>query len=318
MNASILTFLFGGLILFIYSISRLSKHLEKVLSDKANEVISKFTKTVLHSLLVGILATALMGSSSAVIIITIVLINANGLSFKNSLGIILGANIGTTFSSQLFALSITDYAIFPLAIGLVIQIFAKRGYVYSLGKVLFFFGLLFFGLYMMEHSVLPLRDSEYFVSLLESIGESPFRGAWIGGLTTLIIQSSSATVGIAIVLGKQGLLSSAAGLSIMLGAELGTCSDTLLATIRGSRAAIRAGVFHVTFNLVTIALGLILFDFFLDFVTWISPTDDLGRLIANGHMVFNFLGVLTILPFLGYIERLLSGIIPDKPNVEIP
>jgi len=292
--------------------------LEKVLSDKANEIISKFTKTVLYSLLVGIIATALMGSSSAVIIITIVLINANGLSFKNSLGIILGANIGTTFSSQLFALNIADYAIFPMAIGLIIQIFTRKGYIHSLGKVLFFFGLLFFGLWMMEYSVLPLRDSEFFTSLLESIRESPFRGAWIGGLATLIIQSSSATVGIAIILGKQGLLGSAAGLSIMLGAELGTCSDTLLATIRGSRAAIRAGVFHVTFNLMTITLGLILFDFFLSFVTWVSPTDDLGRLIANGHLVFNFLGVLTILPFLGYIEKLLIRIIHDKPKVEIP
>ncbi len=312
MTNSILPLFLGGLILFIFSISQLSAALEGFFAGKAKVYIDRFTNNVWRSLLAGILATALMGSSSAVIIITIVLINAKGLSFRNSMGIILGANIGTTVSSQLIALDISSYAVIPMALGLVILIFFKQKPQETYGRALFYFGLLFFGLFVMEESVMPLRESEFFITQLTQIDESAFKGVWVGGLMTLLIQSSSATVGIAILLGKQGLIEASGGIAIMLGAELGTCSDTLLATIKGSRAALRAGVFHLTFNLLSISVGLLFFDYLLQLIYLVSKSSEMSQLIANGHVIFNILGVLMILPFIPFFEKLLNRIIPNK------
>lgn len=199
-----------------------------------------------------------------------------------------------------------------MGIGLVMLIFFKQKPYDTYGYALFFFGLLFFGLFVMEESVMPLRESDFFIQQLIQIDQSPIKGVWVGGLMTLLIQSSSATVGIAILLGKQGLINTSGGIAIMLGAELGTCSDTLLATIKGSRAAFRAGVFHLTFNLLSILVGLLLFDYLLQLIYWISNSEELDQLIANGHLIFNLLGVLMILPFLGSFEKLLNKLIPDK------
>ena len=134
----------------------------------------------------------------------------------------------------------------------------------------------------------------------------------MGGLITLIIQSSSGTVGMAIVLGKQNLLSIAGGISIMLGAELGTCSDTLLATINGSRQAIKAGLFHLLFNLTTIIVGLLLFEPFSRLIVELSAGQDIGQTIANAHMLFNILGVVVFLPFVGPFIRWMGWLIPEK------
>ena len=158
----------------------------------------------------------------------------------------------------------------------------------------------------------PLRDSQVFEEWILRIQDDPFRGALVGGAVTLIIQSSSATVGLAILLGKQNLISLTGGLSLMLGAELGTCSDTLIATINGSRQALKAGLFHFFFNLTTILLGLLLFDPFLNIVQLVSNHADIEHVIANGHFLFNFTGVLVILPFVRWFEKGLNIMIPEK------
>ena len=312
MNGSILPLFLGGLILFIFSISRLSAVLENFFSEKSKTYINQYTRNSWLSLLVGIVVTVLMGSSSAVIILTIILINAKALNFRQSIGIILGANLGTTMTSQLIALDISSFSVIPLGIGLIIQLFIKKEPYSEYGKILFYFGMLFFGMFVMEESVMPLRESDLFETWVTKVEGNPFQGAWVGGLITLLIQSSSATVGIAILLGKQGLINAAGGVSLMLGAELGTCSDTLLATIKGKRAAIRAGVFHLTFNLICIALGLVFFSSFLSFVTWISDSSQLDHLIANAHVIFNGLGVLLFFPLIGIFENILVKLIPDK------
>lgn len=316
MNGTVLPLFLGGLTIFVFSISQLSGVLESFFSEKTRHYIYRYTRNSWMSALVGILVTILMGSSSAVIILTIILINAKALNFKQSIGIILGANLGTTFTSQLIALDISNYAFIPLIVGLMIQLFLKKKPYSSYGKILFYFGMLFFGLFIMEESVMPLRESDLFETWVAKIEGNPFQGAWVGGLITLLIQSSSATVGIAILLGKQGLINAAGGVSLMLGAELGTCSDTLLATIKGSRAAIRAGVFHLIFNLISISLGLLLFDQFLELVIYVSRNSNLDQIIANGHILFNSLGVLLFFPFIGLFEKLLVKLIPDKQLIE--
>jgi len=164
----------------------------------------------------------------------------------------------------------------------------------------------------MEESVLPLKDSETFTNWITRIEENYVEGALIGGVITLIVQSSSATVGSAIVLGKQNLISIAGGLAVMLGAELGTCSDTLLATINGSRQAIKAGLFHLLFNFMTIVVGLLLFEPFVALVERLSTGQGIAAHIANGHVLFNCLGVVLFLPLVIPAERLLNRAIPER------
>jgi phosphate:Na+ symporter len=224
----------------------------------------------------------------------------------------MGANIGTTFSSQLIAFDIGQYAAIPLFIGLLLSMLGKTERLQNYGNFLLYFGMLFFGLFVMQESVDPLRNSPVFENWIKRIDENYIQGSLIGGLVTLIIQSSSGTVGIAIVLGKQNLITVAGGIAIMLGAELGTCSDTLLATIKGTRQALKAGVFHLLFNFMTILIGLIVFDPFVDLVELISKEADIGRKIANAHVLFNVGGVLLLLPFVSLIERFLNWMIKEK------
>lgn len=174
-----------------------------------------------------------------------------------------------------------------------------------------YFAFLFFGLYVLEAAVLPLKESEVFNHWLVEM-KDPLKGATTGGIVTLIIQSSSAMVAMLITLAKQDLISLSAAIAAMLGAELGTCSDTLLAVIGGKRDAVRAGVFHLLFNLIPIALSLIFFEYFVWIVKWISQDVSVARSIANAHVIFSILSVLLFLPFVGWFYRLLHKIIPDQ------
>lgn len=310
----ILPLLLGGLVLFLYAISQLSEIMKDVFSDKAKHAIQKYTTNIFSAILIGTIITILLDSSSAVIILVIVFVNSKVLTFRQAIGIIMGANIGTTFSSQLIAMDIGKYSIIPLFIGMVLEIFSRNEKYKRIGHGLLYFGMLFFGLYIMEESVLPLKNSDIFKEWVERIDQNYLQGTLIGGLITLIIQSSSGTVGIAIVLGKQNLITIAGGIAVMLGAELGTCSDTLLATINGNRQAVKAGVFHLFFNLITIICGLLLFKEFVALVNYISISKSISGQIANAHVLFNTLGVIAFLPFVKLTERMLNALIPDKPD----
>ena len=301
----------AGLVLFLYAISSLSKTLIHAIGDKANHWIQKFTSNTLSSILVGAVITTLLDSSSAVIIITIILVNSKLLSFKQAMGIVLGANIGTTVSSQIISLNIGKYSPILLVAGFLLILFSKKEQFQNIGKVILYFGLLFFGLYTIENAVEPLKNELFFADLMKRV-ENPIAGAIIGAIVTLFIQSSSATVGMAIILTKKGFLSLTGGIAIMLGAELGTCSNTLIATIKGSRAAIKTGLFHVSFNLLSICLGLILFTPFVVLVNKISAGTSIERALANAHMIFNVSGVLLFAWTLPFFEKILNKLIPEK------
>jgi len=301
----------AGLVLFLYAISSLSKTLIHAIGDKANHWIQKFTSNTLSSILVGAVITTLLESSSAVIIITIILVNSKLLSFKQAMGIVLGANIGTTVSSQIISLNIGKYSPILLVAGFLLILFSKKEQFQNIGKVILYFGLLFFGLYTIENAVEPLKNELFFADLMKKV-ENPIAGSIVGAIVTLLIQSSSATVGMAILLTKKGFLSLTGGIAIMLGAELGTCSDTIIATIRGSRAAIKTGLFHVSFNLLSICLGLILFTPFVVLVNKISAGTSIERALANAHMIFNVSGVLLFAWTLPFFEKILNKLIPEK------
>ena len=301
----------AGLVLFLYAISSLSKTLIHAIGDKANHWIQKFTSNTLSSILVGAVITTLLDSSSAVIIITIILVNSKLLSFRQAMGIVLGANIGTTVSSQIISLNIGKYSPVLLVAGFLLILFSKKEQFQNIGKVILYFGLLFFGLYTIENAVEPLKNEVFFADLMKKV-ENPIAGSIVGAIVTLFIQSSSATVGMAILLTKKGFLSLTGGIAIMLGAELGTCSDTIIATIRGSRAAIKTGLFHVSFNLLSICLGLILFTPFVVLVNKISAGTSIERALANAHMIFNVSGVLLFAWTLPFFEKILNKLIPEK------
>jgi phosphate:Na+ symporter len=301
----------GGLGLFLFAINNLSDILKDLLGDKAKKWLGRFTRNLFTAIVTGILITVILDSSSAVIIMTIVLVNAKALTFRQSLGIIMGANIGTTFSSQIIALNIGQFSPIPIFLGLILSIFVKNEKVTKPAKVLLYFGILFFGLYTMERAVEPLRNDPQFVRWMLQL-ENPLKGAGIGAVLTIIIQSSSATVGMVITLGKKALITLPAGIAVMLGAELGTCSDTLLATIRSDRQAVKAGLFHMIFNFISICIGILIFPYYVAFITTISSVASLEQQIANAHMVFNLAGVLLFVPFVSFFEKLLNKWLPEK------
>lgn len=310
----ILLSIVAGLVLFLFAVNNLSDTLKTILGENAKTWITRFTSNTFSSLMVGAVVTTLLDSSSAVIIITIVFVNSKLLTFRQAMGIVLGANIGTTVSSQIIAMDIGKYSPVLLLLGFVLLIISKSDKINNAGKVILYFGVLFFGLFTMENAVEPLKNEVFFTEWMRKT-ENPVLGALIGAVVTLIIQSSSATVGMAIILSKKGFLSIAGGMAVMLGAELGTCSDTLLATIKGSRSAIKTGLFHLIFNSISIIIGLLLFYPFLDLVKWVSANASIERSIANAHMLFNILGVLVFVWTIPLFENLFNRILPDKADL---
>jgi phosphate:Na+ symporter len=303
----------GGLVLFLYAVNNLSDAIKQAVGENAKKWILKFTSNTFSGILVGTVVTTLLDSSSAVIIITIVFVNAKILSFRQAMGIVLGANIGTTISSQLIAMDIGRFSPVLLLIGFLLMFISKSDRISNTGKIILFFGVLFFGLYTMENAVEPLRGKPFVAEWLKKT-ENPVQGSLIGAIVTLIIQSSSATVGMAILLAKKGLLSLAGGIAIMIGAELGTCSDTLLATIKGSRAALKTGLFHLLFNLLSVTLGLIFFKPFNELVTLVSQQATIERAVANAHMMFNISGVLIFVLAVPLAEKFFNKILPDTSD----
>lgn len=281
------------------------------MGDNARKWILRFTSNTFSAILTGTVVTTLLDSSSAVIIITIIFVNSHLLTFRQAMGIVLGANIGTTVSSQIIAMDIGKYSPVLLLFGFILILISKSERVNNSGKIILYFGVLFFGLFTMEKSVEPLRSSSSFVNVL-TYTQNPLSGAFIGAVATLIIQSSSATVGMAIILTKKGLLTIAGAIAVMLGAELGTCSDTLLATIRGSRQALKTGIFHLLFNLFSIVTGLVFFKQFVAMVVYFSKNSSPQHTVANAHMLFNIGGVVLIVFALPMIEKGLNKLLPDN------
>ena len=301
----------GGLGLFLFAISNLSDTLKDVLGDKSKQWISKLTASLFTAIITGTIITVILDSSSAVIIMTIILVKTGTLTFRQSLGIVMGANIGTTFSSQIIALDIGQYSPIPIVGGLILSFIARSEKLSKTGKSILYFGILFFGLYTMERAVEPLRDDKRFVQWMTML-ETPLRGVGVGAIVTIIIQSSSATVGMIITLAKKELLSLSAGIAVMLGSELGTCADTLLATIRSDRQSVKTGLFHLFFNIISISVGLLIFPWFVQLIEKISGNANLQQKIANAHMIFNIGGVLLFIPFVSVVEKLLDKLLPQK------
>lgn len=301
----------AGLVLFIYGVTRLSEGLGDMGSDRMKNLLAKCTTNRFAGVATGTVATTLLESSSVTIIMVIAMVSAGVLTFVQSLGVVLGSNIGTAVGAQIISLDINKYVPILMFAGLLLLFVGKGRTLKNLGIVLLGFGLMFYGLEAIDEAMKPFREYQPFIDLMQTLAQNPLLGAVVGAIFTVIIQSSSATVAIVITLAGSGLISLPAGIAIMLGAEIGTCADTLVATIGRGRPALRTGVFHLLFNLVSVALGILFTPLLVQLVLAISGGAGVGRQIANAQIVFNLVGVVAVIFFLPVIARLLEKLIPD-------
>ncbi len=298
----------GGLILFLYGVNQLAVRLKEVGSDKLKSVLRASSSDRVRGLASGTVVTVLLDSSSAVIILVIALVDANLIRFSAALPVILGSNIGTTFSSQIFALNADSLAPILLALPFLSNLLAKNDGVRKWSWVVFFLGMVLFGLSVVGLAVEPLRDVPAIKEWLARF-EAPLLGVLAGAAATVALQSSSAMMGLIIVLAGEGLISLPAGLALMLGAEIGTCADTLVATFGRSRDAVRAGVFHLLFNITSVAIGLMLLEPLARLATF--SAGEVSQQIANAHVAFNVGGALLFLIFTPWAAKALERMIPD-------
>ncbi|KAM3095697.1 Na/Pi cotransporter family protein [Phormidesmis sp. 146-35] len=300
----------AGLVLFIYGVTRLAEGLEDVGEERMKNLLSKFTTNRFAGVATGIVATTFLESSSVTIILVIAMVSANILTFVQSLGVVLGSNIGTAVGAQIISLNIGLYIPILMFSGMLVFFLGKTSHQKSLGIVLLGFGLMFYGLEAIDTAMEPFRDHEPFLNWMERLGRNPFLGALVGAIFTIIVQSSSATVAIVVTLAGSGLIGLPAGIAIMLGAEVGTCADTLLATIGRGSPALRTGVFHLLFNLASALVGILLAPQLAQLAQAVSGSD-VGRQIANAQMMFNIVGVVAVIGFLPIIARTLEKLIPE-------
>jgi phosphate:Na+ symporter len=312
MSAALVLDVLGGLVLFLFGVLQLATGVEALAGDRARTWLARWTAHPLTGVATGAVATTVLDSSSVTIILVIALVNAGLLSFTQSLGVIMGANIGTTISSQIFALEAEAYAPVVMTIGFGLLVVGRHSARWrSVGLSVLGLGLVFFGLRFMGDAVAPLRNDPSVLAWMTGL-ERPLVGAAVGMIMTVVLQSSSAMLGIVITLAGQELITLPAALAVMLGAEIGTCADTLVASLGRSVAAVRAGLFHLSFNVTTAALGLLLLHPLGIAAGMLPGGDQLPRQIANAHVLFNVTGVLLFLPFTSAIAAILHRALPDR------
>lgn len=331
--------LMGGLGLFLFGMRIMSEGLQKVAGDRLKKILAALTGNRIVGALVGIAVTAIVQSSSATTVMVVGFVNAGLMSLVQSIGIILGANIGTTITAQLIAFNISKFALPAIGVGTGLKLFSKnKRYVYA-GEIILGFGMLFFGLAIMKHAFGPLKASEEFRQLFLLVGDYKLLAILIGALLTIIVQSSSATIGITLALATSGLLTFETSVALILGENIGTTVTTNLAAIGTTIAARRTACCHFLFNFLGVCYMFILFDFFSGFVDSITPGDPnlmvttaaeaemygvavgdspyIARHIANTHTFFNIVNTLVFLPLIGLLAKLSTLIIRGgEPEVE--
>ena len=301
----------GGLGLFLYGMNLMGDGLQKSAGSKLKRIIELLTSNVIRGVLVGMVVTMVIQSSSATTVMVVGFVNAGIMSLTQAIGVIMGANIGTTITAQLVSLDVDFLAPVALGIGIVIYMFSNKPKHKNIAEILIGFGILFTGMDFMKEAVKPLAGYQGFTDMLLSFGHHPILGVLMGFAITAIVQSSSASMGMLIALASQGLIPITAALPILYGENIGTCVTSLISSIGASRNARRAAIMHLTFNV----LGSMIFMFILSkpivaIVTAIDPTDA-ARQIANAHTLFNILNVIVLLPFNKLIVKLALKLVPE-------
>ena len=303
----------GGLAIFLFGVEQLARALKAVSGDKMKRLLARFTTNPFAGLVSGTVATTALDSSSVVIIMTIAMVHAGVLTFAQALGIVLGANIGTTIGGQIIAFDIAKYAPAFLLVGLLVHFFGSGDRWKNWGLAVIGAGLIFFGLDHIGSAMEPFKNYAPFIETMKQLSSNPFFGVLLGAGFTVVIQSSSGTMGIVIILASDGLIPLPAAVHLMLGAEVGTCADTLLASIGRSVDAFRTAIFHLLFNVITVSIGLLFANQLAAAGQWLAfGSDNVGRQIANAHVLFNVAGALAFVGLVPMVAKILTRIIPDR------
>lgn len=318
--------LLGGLAIFLYGLDVMSKGMQSSAGDKMRDMLGKMTYNRFFALLSGILLTVMLQSSSAASVMLVGFVQAGLMSFLQSLGMLLGAGIGTTITAQLIAMNIADYSLLIIAAGFGLIILSRKLKHKNIGKAIMGCGLLFFGMLIMSQSMYPLRSYEGFINFLINL-ENPFVGILVGFVFTALIQSSAAFIGIMITLASQGFISLEASIPLVLGTNLGTGVTAILASLNSNREAKKVALAHTLFKAIGVFIFIWWIPQFADLLRSISGTGAVGdnatietmskdvpRQIANAHTVFSLGLAILLLPFTKIIAALINKIFPEKPE----
>ena len=320
---ALVTQLGGGLALFLFGMRQMTESLKTVAGSGMKNLLARLTRNRFSAAIAGTLITAVIQSSSVTTVLVVGFISAGLLNLSQSIGVILGANVGTTITAQIIAFQVYKYGLLMIAAGFFTNISARRESIRQWGNALMGLGLIFFGMELMSLGTEPLRQWSPFIELMQNM-RSPLLAVGIGAVFTAIVQSSSATTGIVIVLASQGLISLESGIGLIFGSNVGTCVTAFLSSIGRPREALQAAWAHVLFNVAGVALWVFFIPQFADFVREISPgsgtlagagdaTANTARQIANAHTVFNLGNLLVFIWFTGPLARLVHRIVPERP-----
>ena len=316
----------GGLALFLFGMDQMGEALKVVAGDKMRLILGKLTTNRVMGLVTGAIVTAIIQSSSVTTVMLVGFVTANLMSLSQAIGVILGADIGTTITAQIVAFPIKKYALLLVAAGFLMTFTSRKDDIRQYGVLIMGLGLIFFGMAVMSGAMKPLRSYQPFIDLMQNVS-NPLIGILVSTAFTALVQSSSATMGIVIVLASQGLISLEGGIALALGANIGTCATAGLAAIGKPREAVRVAVAHVTFKIVGMLLIVWFIPPFADLVRSISPASehlagmdrlaaDTPRQVANAHTLFNVGIAFLFLPFAGVFARFCEWVVPDRPLTE--
>ena len=306
--------LLGGLGLFLYGMKLMGDGLENAAGDGLKSILEKVTSNRLIGVFVGAAVTAVIQSSSATTVMVVGFVNAGLMNLSQALGVIMGANIGTTITAQLVAFKLDDIAPIFVFLGAVFVMVAKAKKRREIGNIILGFGILFTGMGAMSTALAPISASPLFTQIIIAIGNNWFIGIVAGLALTALLQSSSATTGILIALASTGAIDITIALPILFGCNIGTCVTAILASIGTNKTAHKAALLHLMFNFI----GTIIFIPFLGILgNFVQNTSmDVSRQIANAHTVFNVVNTIVLLPFSSYMVKFVNKMIPCEDTVE--
>lgn len=309
----------GGLGLFLYGMENMSSGMQKIAGDKLKKILAALTTNRIMAILMGIFVTGLAQSSSVSTVMTIGFINASLLTLQQGLGVILGANIGTTITGWLLALNIGKYGLPIVGFAAIAFMFVKGEKSRTRALTVMGFGFIFLGLELMSKGLSPLRTLPEFINLFHSFKADSFFGvvkvAMVGALLTGVVQSSAATLGITITLATQGLIDYPTAVALVLGENVGTTVTALLASLGASSNAKRAAYAHTLINIVGVMWATITFRPYLSILAHFSDsTANMATAIATAHTMFNIINVILFIPFIGYLAKFLCTIVKNDDN----
>lgn len=314
MNIVSIFSLTGGLGLFLYGMKLMSEGLEKAAGARMRSILEFFTKNRFVGMLVGVVFTAIIQSSSATTVMVVSFVNSGLMTLAQAAGVIMGANIGTTVTSQLIAFNLSDVAPLFIMIGVIMVMFCNKVNIQKIGQVILGFGILFVGLSTMSGAMSSIKESPHIVSLLSSL-DNHVMGIVVGFVITAILQSSSATVGIILLMATQGLLSYPICFFLILGCNIGSCVSALLASLGGKKDAKRAAWIHFLFNLIGSAVLFIVLSFAVnpiaDMLFRLSG-DNMARAVANAHTLMKVAEVVILFPFMNLVVKATYAIVKGE------